>query len=145
MILQTIHVPGIREISDIPQLVNTSLANKLFLPNKRFLRPEVTYQNDSPQVIYSVERRRYDKSNLDKSNEEIDKFREMDVFEVVHIPEREKVTAIVVEHQLEIHSVHIKSMDLNSLPKDTKIYVRPSIGVDTTLGKCWRLKRQFWP
>lgn len=66
----------------------------------------------------------------------------MDVFEVVHIPEREKVTAIVVEHQLEIHSVYIKSMDLNSsLPKDTKIYVRPSIGVDTTLGKCWRLKK----
>lgn len=44
-------------ISDIPQLVNTSLANKLFLPNKRFLRPEVTYQNDSPQDIYIVERR----------------------------------------------------------------------------------------
>lgn len=69
----------------------------------------------------------------------------MDVFEVVHIPEREKVTAIVVEHQLEIHSVHIKSMDLNSsLPKDTNIYVRPAIGVDTTPGKCWRLEKAIF-
>ncbi len=58
MILQTIHVPEIRgELAIYHNLSILHLLINCSSQTKGFLRPEVTYQNDSPQDIYIVERR----------------------------------------------------------------------------------------
>lgn len=94
-------------ISDIPQLVQNSFANEIVPPKQKVLfEPEVTDEDGIPHAIYSVERHvdMTDENWIKAMKKEMDKFREMDVFDVVPIPERDKVIPAKWVHTYKVDS-----------------------------------------